>query len=458
MAKKKKDDLTKIEGIGPAAVKLLSKGGIKTFADLSNAKVSELREILGTKRYNPTTWARQAKLAANEDWDKLDNLQEKLDGGKPKKEAAKTKTTKTKTTKTKATKTKATEKRAPVWSLDQGSEKPVQQEMFERRTELNREKKKLEKIKDSIVDEIFNCTECVNLVKIDFKKKKGKLVRPLKYAICVGVEAKIHKDDLAPSSRIQTKYKGAITDVIESQISPASGPEELYNPLIGGAAISRQAQGARRAWGTLGIPVKVGGQKMYMTNQHVACDSGTEDIGGIVQPPLGSSPISLIKIGFDGKTGGRHHRTADVALIKPFPEANPRDSVTEILGLSGEKLEFSYEKEELEYGDIVFKVGAASGGLNFQEGMVTNTSSVVKVSEIRQAKFYEQIEVTSTFTHPIVQRGDSGSVLLKRGRNDQGMPVIKIVGLVFAKKNEFGDNMPSRVLYANHMENVRDSL
>lgn len=86
-AKVKKDDLTKIEGIGPKIKGLLSAAGIVDFISLSKASKKELNRILkeAGPRYtmhSPDTWAKQAKLAAKGDWDKLKVLQEELKGGK----------------------------------------------------------------------------------------------------------------------------------------------------------------------------------------------------------------------------------------------------------------------------------------------------------------------------------------------------------------------------------------
>ncbi len=83
----KKDDLTKIEGIGPKISGLLQADGISTFEALSNALPSKLKEILekAGKRYqmhDPTTWPRQAKLAFENKWDALETLQDELKGGK----------------------------------------------------------------------------------------------------------------------------------------------------------------------------------------------------------------------------------------------------------------------------------------------------------------------------------------------------------------------------------------
>ncbi len=80
------DDLKKIEGVGPKIAQLLNAAGFVTFADLSKAKVKALKEVLTNagpryKMHNPTTWAKQAKLAANGKWDALKKLQDELNGG-----------------------------------------------------------------------------------------------------------------------------------------------------------------------------------------------------------------------------------------------------------------------------------------------------------------------------------------------------------------------------------------
>ncbi len=84
--KAKGDDLKKIEGIGPKIAELLTNAGIPTFEALSNAEFDTLRGILDAagSRYkiaNPSTWAKQAGLAAADKWDELKELQDRLDGG-----------------------------------------------------------------------------------------------------------------------------------------------------------------------------------------------------------------------------------------------------------------------------------------------------------------------------------------------------------------------------------------
>lgn len=85
----KPDDLKKIEGIGPKIAGLLNAQGIMTFADLSKAKKATLTAVLADagsrfKMHDPTTWPKQAKLAATGEWDKLAKLQDELKGGRKK--------------------------------------------------------------------------------------------------------------------------------------------------------------------------------------------------------------------------------------------------------------------------------------------------------------------------------------------------------------------------------------
>ena len=83
--KTQKDDLTKIEGIGPKIAELFTKNGIKTFADLADTKKSDLVKILEENRlasHDPGSWSKQAALARDGKWEKLEKWQNELNGGK----------------------------------------------------------------------------------------------------------------------------------------------------------------------------------------------------------------------------------------------------------------------------------------------------------------------------------------------------------------------------------------
>ncbi len=83
----KKDDLKKIEGIGPKIASILSENGLETFEKLSKATVATLEGILkeaGNRytRHKPHTWPEQSKLAFDGKWKELKEWQKTLKGGK----------------------------------------------------------------------------------------------------------------------------------------------------------------------------------------------------------------------------------------------------------------------------------------------------------------------------------------------------------------------------------------
>ena len=83
----KQDDLTRIEGIGPKINAMLYEAGITTFEQLSNTEISKLDELLDAAGYtfaNPNSWPEQAKLASKGEWGQLEELHDKLVGGRTK--------------------------------------------------------------------------------------------------------------------------------------------------------------------------------------------------------------------------------------------------------------------------------------------------------------------------------------------------------------------------------------
>ncbi len=82
----KADDLTKIEGIGPKAAEALVNSGIETYAKLAKAKADKIKEILAEAssrmaHLDPTSWPKQAKIAADGKWDELKEWQDNTKGG-----------------------------------------------------------------------------------------------------------------------------------------------------------------------------------------------------------------------------------------------------------------------------------------------------------------------------------------------------------------------------------------
>jgi large subunit ribosomal protein L20 len=82
-----KDDLVKIEGVGPKINELLLAAGITTFKKLADTPVSTLKKMLALagssfKSWDPTTWPEQAALAAKGDWVAFEKLTKELKGGR----------------------------------------------------------------------------------------------------------------------------------------------------------------------------------------------------------------------------------------------------------------------------------------------------------------------------------------------------------------------------------------
>jgi predicted flap endonuclease-1-like 5' DNA nuclease len=88
MGKKiKKDDLKIVEGIGPKIEELFHAAGIKTWLELSELPTSKAQEILTAagdkfKLHNPASWANQAKMASEGNWNALKKWQDEHKGGK----------------------------------------------------------------------------------------------------------------------------------------------------------------------------------------------------------------------------------------------------------------------------------------------------------------------------------------------------------------------------------------
>lgn len=80
------DNLTKIEGIGPKMRDALIAQGVSTFAKLADQSLEEIRAAIEASgmRFAPSaeSWAEQAGLAAQGDWDGLEKLQAILDSGR----------------------------------------------------------------------------------------------------------------------------------------------------------------------------------------------------------------------------------------------------------------------------------------------------------------------------------------------------------------------------------------
>lgn len=82
-----RDELKRLEGIGPKIQSLLYEAGITTFKQLSETSIEKIKEILlgAGERYrihDPSSWPHQAALAAEGKWEELKELQKNLLSGK----------------------------------------------------------------------------------------------------------------------------------------------------------------------------------------------------------------------------------------------------------------------------------------------------------------------------------------------------------------------------------------
>ena len=78
------DDLSFLDGIGPKISAVLRLAGITSFARLASTDIDRIREILEAENPNllrltdPSTWSKQARMAAEGDWEALAALQNDL--------------------------------------------------------------------------------------------------------------------------------------------------------------------------------------------------------------------------------------------------------------------------------------------------------------------------------------------------------------------------------------------
>jgi small subunit ribosomal protein S2 len=85
-AKIESDDLTKIEGVGPKAAEALANAGMGTYADLAKGDATKIKEVLTEAssrmaHLDPTSWPKQAQMAADGNWNELKVWQDNTKGG-----------------------------------------------------------------------------------------------------------------------------------------------------------------------------------------------------------------------------------------------------------------------------------------------------------------------------------------------------------------------------------------
>ena len=82
-----KDDLTKVEGIGPKIQGLLNNDGIWSWKQLSETSVDSIQKVLDDagpryRVHNPKSWPLQAAMCHKGEWKKLEKWQDEHKGGR----------------------------------------------------------------------------------------------------------------------------------------------------------------------------------------------------------------------------------------------------------------------------------------------------------------------------------------------------------------------------------------
>lgn len=83
----RKDDLKKLEGIGPKIEQVLNTAGIQNYDQLAAMSPDAIKPLLDAagnqfKMHDPKSWPYQAELAAKGEWDRLQEYQNLLISGK----------------------------------------------------------------------------------------------------------------------------------------------------------------------------------------------------------------------------------------------------------------------------------------------------------------------------------------------------------------------------------------
>uniref|UniRef100_UPI0030DB6802 hypothetical protein n=1 Tax=uncultured Rubinisphaera sp. TaxID=1678686 RepID=UPI0030DB6802 len=221
-----------------------------------------------------------------------------------------------------------------------------------------------------------------------------------------------------------SQIDGVDVDILERSYRSAAA-SDVVNPLMGGAGIAETGRAAD--FGTLGGIVYSGNRERYITNQHVAGNSGSV----IVQPPSGNAGTLPGNIGT--VLSSLRNTILDCAIIQPDPA---RKNQFGILGLPPgqppQNAIFAYNKLTFidEHSTKAFKIGAATGFNPIRVGTVKNVNTFVEIDNIFMSR---QIVVDSDDETEIIEGGDSGSLLLVESATPNG---YFVVGLVHAETNK----------------------
>lgn len=278
-------------------------------------------------------------------------------------------------------------------------------------------------------------------IHVGLKRKQGKIVTPLHFCIRIHVREKLKSGDPKLLIELPKSFDGIPVDVLErsyqSLNTVKAAASQFVNSIMGGAPIAREGEFKAKGLGTLGGVLFAGSKPIYITNQHVAGPEGTV----IIQPPDGK--VSAGQKEAIGKViHCEREGSIDCAIIKP----KGRKRRSQMLMLSDTA---RYGSGKLLRTDIhqtvAIKVGAISGKTS---GVVKSVDTTVTVDGI---KMPGQIVVETEDRSRIIEKGDSGSLLLVKAMGDDESDAgYFVVGLIHAATDDF------TALVATHFDVIAD--
>lgn len=321
----------------------------------------------------------------------------------------------------------------------------ARKELAKRWDELFEERLRAYEIFHKHHDYILNLPNVTGM-HVGLKRKGGKVVTPLHFCIRVHVREKIKSNDPKLQFELPPVLDQIPVDVLERSYQSLGAVEDaaslFANPVIGGIPIARQNEFDTTGLGTLGGVIFSGSKPVYITNSHVAGPVGKV----IVQPPdeiipddqkAGSEVIG--KVIHSERKGG-----IDCALVKP----RGRRRKSRMLTLAETSRFFAGKLLRTDtHRTTALKVGAISG---LTSGTVKSVDTTVTVDQIRMPG---QIIIESEDNSRIIEKGDSGSLLLVNAKSEDATDIgYFVVGLIHAATDDF------TALVATHFDIIADKF
>ncbi len=490
------ENLKRIEGIGPKLEAELKKNGIKTYKQLASASQAKLKRVIADagprfRLHDPTTWSKQAALAANDDWDELRTYQNQRDGGRNKTEHA----------------SKQQSITVALTGLDGGeyrtgqpfkierilTHEEAEQEYKTRKDEIDRQfveahktiakllaawNNKTRKPPRSGKGNETHCEQMCRLidngnvtaVSARYRTKFGQPVSPLHVVIGVNVDRKLEEANLRTRKRakdiLPKQYEGFDIKVVEGTFYLLSGlngvllrgAREPANPLpfdqavVGGIPIS--PVNSPTDFGTLGVVHKEGSTFIGLTCQHVAKGSPGDAILQLGSGGLMRGFAEIVKVVLPANRDNGVTESIDCASIKintqpgPPPIIAPPDGtwtrgISHAMGTHpgvGNTTPLLFANRELEPDDCdlpLWKFGNGTGEL-LQGKISILRHDLVMVNQPGSGTLGYRNNFTMHRVdsgRPFVAPGDSGSLLVLEARANFGgtvQPVYVAVGVLFA--------------------------